>query len=234
MDKALPSGGRDCGFESRLGLVLLRQPKKVPEAGFEPAAFSLGGRRAIHCATRTDTKYNCSGGVVGYHASLTHWRSRVRSSPRILFFCFFFFAQQAGLAQLVERWSHNPKVVSSILTPGTFCVDELWGFRAWTSNPWGINVPVVRFHLLRGVFFFFWFWEKKNKKYLLLVTYVAKATSEKKKLRSPGIEPGSITWQATIITTRPRAQTQNGRKKKFAVCGDRTHALTNMRLKHAP
>jgi hypothetical protein len=26
----------------------------------------------------------------------------------------------------------------------------------------------------------------------------------KKCLRSPGIEPGSITWQATIITTRPR------------------------------
>ena len=26
-----------------------------------------------------------SGGVVGYHASLTHWRSRVRSSPRIIF-----------------------------------------------------------------------------------------------------------------------------------------------------
>ena len=24
----------------------------------------------------------------------------------------------AGLAQLVERWSHDPKVVSSILTPG--------------------------------------------------------------------------------------------------------------------
>ena len=152
MDKALPSGGRDCGFESRLGLVLLRHRKKVPEAGFEPAAFSLGGRRAIHCATRTDTKYSCSGGVVGYHASLTHWRSRVRSSPRILFF--FFSLQQAGLAQLVERWSHNPKVVSSILTPGTFCVDELWGFRAWTSNPWGINVPVVRFHLPREFFFF--------------------------------------------------------------------------------
>ena len=35
--------------------------------------------------------------------------------------------QLAGLAQLVERWSHNPKVVSSILTPGRseFCVDEL-------------------------------------------------------------------------------------------------------------
>ena len=33
--------------------------------------------------------------------------------------------QLAGLAQLVERWSHNPKVVSSILTPGKFCVDEL-------------------------------------------------------------------------------------------------------------
>jgi hypothetical protein len=28
--------------------------------------------------------------------------------------------EQAGLAQLVERWSHNPKVVSSILTPGKF------------------------------------------------------------------------------------------------------------------
>ena len=25
-------------------------------------------------------------------------------------------------------------------------------------------------------------------------------------MRSPGIEPGSITWQATIITTRPRAR----------------------------
>ena len=54
MDKALPSGGRDCGFESRLGLSNL------------------------------------------------------------------FSSVQAGLAQLVERWSHNPKVVSSILTPGTF------------------------------------------------------------------------------------------------------------------
>jgi hypothetical protein len=28
----------------------------------------------------------------------------------------------------------------------------------------------------------------------------------KKGLRSPGIEPGSITWQATIITTRPRTR----------------------------
>jgi hypothetical protein len=27
-------------------------------------------------------------------------------------------------------------------------------------------------------------------------------------MRSPGIEPGSITWQATIITTRPRALRQ--------------------------
>jgi hypothetical protein len=33
----------------------------------------------------------------------------------------------AGLAQLVERWSHNPKVVSSILTPGTF----FDSFNAW-------------------------------------------------------------------------------------------------------
>jgi hypothetical protein len=78
-------------------------------------------------------------------------------------------------------------------------------------------------------------------------------------MRSPGIEPGSITWQATIITTRPRALRQKrapevrlelttyrltaGRAtdcaiqelvNKNAVCGDRTHALTNMRLKHAP
>jgi hypothetical protein len=28
--------------------------------------------------------------------------------------------------------------------------------------------------------------------------------THKKRMRSPGIEPGSITWQATIITTRPR------------------------------
>ena len=27
------------------------------------------------------------------------------------------------------------------------------------------------------------------------------------KMRPPGIEPGSITWQATIITTRPRTHT---------------------------
>jgi hypothetical protein len=31
-----------------------------------------------------------------------------------------FEPDSAGLAQLVERWSHNPKVVSSILTPGSF------------------------------------------------------------------------------------------------------------------
>jgi hypothetical protein len=40
---------------------------------------------------------------------------------------------------------------------------------------------VVRIHLLRVYFF-----------------------NMAKKMRSPGIEPGSITWQATIITTRPR------------------------------
>ena len=27
--------------------------KTTSEAGFEPATFCLGGRRAIHCATRT-------------------------------------------------------------------------------------------------------------------------------------------------------------------------------------
>ena len=35
-----------------------------------------------------------------------------------LLFLFVINLQEAGLAQLVERWSHNPKVVSSILTPG--------------------------------------------------------------------------------------------------------------------
>ena len=28
-----------------------------------------------------------------------------------------------------------------------FCMDELCGYRAWTSNPWGISLPVVRIHL---------------------------------------------------------------------------------------
>jgi hypothetical protein len=46
--------------------------------------------------------------------------------------------QSAALSQSVERWSQNPKVVSSILTSGKFCVDELWG----------INIPVARIHLL--------------------------------------------------------------------------------------
>ena len=34
---------------------------------------------------------------------------------------------------------------------------------------------------------------------------------QKKTVRSPGIEPGSITWQATIITTRPRALTEKNK-----------------------
>ena len=34
------------------------------------------------------------------------------------------------------------------------------------------------------------------------------------KMRSPGIEPGSITWQATIITTRPRAPDVERKKTK--------------------
>jgi hypothetical protein len=35
----------------------------------------------------------------------------------------------------------------------------------------------------------------------------------KKHMRSPGIEPGSITWQATIITTRPRTRMYTHRRK---------------------
>ena len=36
--------------------------------------------------------------------------------------------------------------------------------------------------------------------------FVRSAGRRHKKMRSPGIEPGSITWQATIITTRPRTR----------------------------
>jgi hypothetical protein len=40
-----------------------------------------------------------------------------------------------------------------------------------------------------------------------LDAYAAQKNNKKdSKMRSPGIEPGSITWQATIITTRPRTQ----------------------------
>jgi hypothetical protein len=34
--------------------------------------------------------------------------------------------------------------------------------------------------------------------------FLLRGVVAKKSMRSPGIEPGSITWQATIITTRPR------------------------------
>jgi hypothetical protein len=36
--------------------------------------------------------------------------------------------------------------------------------------------------------------------------------NQKSTLRPPGIEPGSITWQATIITTRPRTRRCPGKK----------------------
>ncbi len=36
----------------RSGHTTREAEKTVPEAGFEPATFSLGGRRAIHCATQ--------------------------------------------------------------------------------------------------------------------------------------------------------------------------------------
>src|SRR4051812_9040158 len=92
----------------------------------------------------------------------------------------------AGLAQLVERWSHNPKVVSSILTPGTF---------AWMNSEGsglglqihGTDVPVVRFHLLRVVNFF-----------------LAPLFLLKKVL--PGFEPGlqgSEPWVLTNYTIEP-------------------------------
>ena len=64
------------------------------ETGLTPLGFSrlpndfrLWGRyKASWRSTAQQFESTCSGGVVGYHASLTHWRSRVRSSPRILLF----------------------------------------------------------------------------------------------------------------------------------------------------
>jgi hypothetical protein len=51
----------------------------------------------------------------------------------------------AGLAQLVERWSHNPKVVSSILTPGTFFAS----FNARGSIFSCIPILVCIYHIVR-------------------------------------------------------------------------------------
>ena len=47
-----------------------------------------------------------------------------------------------------------------------------------------------------------------------------------KGVRSPGIEPGSITWQATIITTRPRARYLSNLKMSLP------RILTNKQRKH--
>ena len=43
-------------------------------------------------------------------------------------------------------------------------------------------------------------------KFVCAVQGQAKFVCYIKKMRPPGIEPGSITWQATIITTRPRTR----------------------------
>ena len=45
---------------------------------------------------------------------------------------------------------------------------------------------------------------KKTHRAMVVSTVGTKNAKKKQKMRSPGIEPGSITWQATIITTRPR------------------------------
>lgn len=54
MTSALHAEGRE--FNPRSEQLFAPFVKMLPEAGFEPAAFSLGGRRAIHCATRTLTQ----------------------------------------------------------------------------------------------------------------------------------------------------------------------------------
>ena len=83
---------RDLGF---VGLGN-KQTKSTSEAGFEPATFSLGGRRAIHCATQTgssnaaNTRNNVAqskGGesspqLHGANSFLTPWRNGNASDSR--------------------------------------------------------------------------------------------------------------------------------------------------------
>ena len=60
--------------------------------------------------------YIGSGGVVGYHASLTHWRSRVRSSPRIFFGCSIFLL---AIFVIKRQWCIGNIEASQALAPGS-------------------------------------------------------------------------------------------------------------------
>ena len=77
---SIPSGVKFFGFLSQWA-VLAQFGRafdfKSIGRGFDPPMVLLFFEKTV-CRVG-------SGGVVGYHASLTHWRSRVRSSPQIHF-----------------------------------------------------------------------------------------------------------------------------------------------------
>ena len=97
------------------------------------------------------------------------------------------------IAQSVERWSHNPKVGSSILPPDNF---------AWmNSEGSGLGLQIhggLKSQWFESTFCSFTFLSDEMNE------MGGRPLKAKKKMRLPGIETGSITWQATIITTRPR------------------------------
>ena len=63
----------------------------------------------------------------------------------------------------------------------------------------------------------------------VITNYTIRAYEAKKKWRSRVSIPVPADCEPTALPSE-----LHPRIKKLAVCGDRTHALTNMRLKHAP
>ena len=90
-----------------------------------------------------------------------------------------------------------------------------WVFWIFFYSPMDPKLCMPRFvgmvnTTLKGISFYSPIGDEKNKKRptnALTHTHCHTKKKAKKNLRSPGIEPGSITWQATIITTRPRTLT---------------------------
>ena len=102
--------------KSRIPLLLSGSSageKKVEPSGFEPEAFRMQSERDT--TTPRSQMYNSGGHCL---QSLVCCLSRVL---RLLtFVAHACLETSASLAQLVARRSHNPKVVSSILTGGIF------------------------------------------------------------------------------------------------------------------